>query len=129
MHLKAIRNNQTAIIWLSLAHLVNDIDTGFLNPIMPYIAETLGFTMGVATILLGITQICSNLFQPIFGYFADNTVKRVFIFLPKSSKEFPQKRASPPSLMPSPTQVFLRTTMHSAPSTPMWVWCPCRTSG
>ena len=80
MHLKAIRNNQTAIIWLSLAHLVNDIYTGFLNPIMPYIAETLGFTMGVATILLGITQICSNLFQPIFGYFADNTVKRVFIF-------------------------------------------------
>lgn len=75
-----VQNNKTAIIWLSLAHLVNDIYTGFLNPLMPFIASKLGFTMGLATILVAITQICSNMFQPIFGFFADNILKRFFIF-------------------------------------------------
>ena len=73
-------NSKTAVIWLSLAHLVNDIYTGFLNPVMPFIADKLGFTMGLATIRIAITQICSNLFQPVFGFFADNILKRFFIF-------------------------------------------------
>ena len=75
-----VQNSKTAIIWLSVAHLVNDIYTGFLNPLMPFIAAKLGFTMGVATVLVAITQICSNMFQPIFGFFADNILKRFFIF-------------------------------------------------
>ncbi len=75
-----IQNNKTAIIWLSLAHLVNDVYTGFLNPLMPFIASKLSFSMGVATILVAITQICSNMLQPIFGFFADNILKRFFIF-------------------------------------------------
>lgn len=75
-----IRNNSTAIIWLCLAHLFCDIYGGFLNPLMPFIASKLGFSMGVATILIAITQICSNMLQPIFGFFADNNLKRFFIF-------------------------------------------------
>lgn len=74
------KNNNSAIIWLCLAHLVNDIYTGALNPLLPFIATKLGFTLGLATVLVGITQICSNLFQPIFGFFADNILKRFFIF-------------------------------------------------
>ena len=74
------KNNTSAITWLGAAHLVNDIYTGFLNPIMPFIAAKLGFTMALATILIAITQICSNMFQPIFGFFADNILKRFFIF-------------------------------------------------
>ena len=76
-------NSQTdknAILWLSLAHLTNDIYTGFLNPLMPFIASKLGFSMAIATVLVAITQICSNLFQPVFGFFADNMLKRFFIF-------------------------------------------------
>ena len=75
-----VQNNRNAIIWLSLAHLFNDVYTGFLNPLMPFIATKLGFSMAVATLLVAITQICSNLFQPIFGFFADNILKRFFIF-------------------------------------------------
>ena len=75
-----VEKNKLAIIWLGAAHFVNDIYTGFLNPIMPFIAAKLGFTMALATILIGITQICSNMFQPIFGFFADNILKRFFIF-------------------------------------------------
>ncbi len=73
-------NTKTAISWLGGAHFVNDIYTGFLNPIMPFIAAKLGFSMALATVLIAITQICSNLFQPIFGFFADNILKRFFIF-------------------------------------------------
>ncbi len=80
MQLTTVRNNKSAITWLGAAHLVNDIYTGFLNPIMPFIAAKLGFTMALATVLIGITQICSNMFQPIFGFFADNILKRFFIF-------------------------------------------------
>lgn len=74
------QTTKNAIKWLSLAHFANDIYTGFLNPLMPFIAVKLGFSMAVATLLIAITQICSNLFQPIFGFFADNMYKRFFIF-------------------------------------------------
>ena len=77
---KIIKKNKSAILWLSPAHFFNDIYTGFLNPLMPFIAAKLGFTISIATILIAITQICSNLFQPIFGFFADNMLKRFFIF-------------------------------------------------
>lgn len=77
---KNIPNVKTAIAWLCSAHLVCDVYGGFLNPLMPFIAAKLGFTMAVATILLAITQICSNMLQPIFGFFADNILKRFFVF-------------------------------------------------
>ena len=75
-----IPNAKTAIVWLCSAHLVCDVYGGFLNPLMPFIASKLGFTMALATVLLAITQICSNMLQPIFGFFADNILKRFFIF-------------------------------------------------
>lgn len=75
-----VKNGKTAIIWLSLAHLACDVYGGFLNPIMPFIAEKLGFSMAIATVLVAITQICSNMLQPVFGFFADNILKRFFIF-------------------------------------------------
>ena len=69
-----------AIIWLSIGHLVCDIYTGFLNPIMPFIAANLGFSMGIAAIIISISHICSSMLQPIFGFFADNISHRFFIF-------------------------------------------------
>lgn len=74
------QNSKGAIIWLCSAHLVCDIYGGFLNPLMPFIASKLGFTMALATVLMAITQICSNMLQPIFGFFADNILKRFFVF-------------------------------------------------
>ena len=74
------RNSRTAIIWLTVAHCICDIYGGFLNPLMPFIASKLGFTMALATVLIAITQICSNMLQPVFGFFADNILHRFFIF-------------------------------------------------
>ena len=63
-------------IWLNTAHFVNDIYTGMLNPIMPFVAMKLGITMAIATIVLSLSHICASLLQPIFGFFADNMRKR-----------------------------------------------------
>lgn len=71
---------RNAIIWLCLAHLVADVYSGFLNPIMPFIASKLGFSMAVATVIISISHICSSMLQPVFGFFADNMLKRFFIF-------------------------------------------------
>lgn len=72
--------NEKAITWLSIGHFVNDTYTGFINPIMPFVAAKLGITMAIATLVLSISHIFSSMLQPIFGFFADNMLKRMFIF-------------------------------------------------
>ena len=47
---------------------------------MPFIAAKISISMAAATIILTISHIFSSLLQPLFGYFADNIVKRSFIF-------------------------------------------------
>lgn len=80
MDKKSEISNKKALTWLSLAHMANDTYSGFLNPIMPFIAGKIGITMAIATVIMSIAQICASMFQPIFGFWADNMVKRVFIF-------------------------------------------------
>lgn len=67
-------------IWLCGAHFINDIYTGFLNPIMPFIAEQVKISMPIATIILSCSHIFSSLLQPYFGFFADKMRKRALIF-------------------------------------------------
>lgn len=67
-------------IWLCGAHFINDVYTGFLNPIMPFIAEQVKISMPVATIILSCSHIFSSLLQPYFGFFADKMKKRAMIF-------------------------------------------------
>ena len=69
-----------AVKWLSAAHFTTDTYSGFLHPIMPFIAAKIGISMGVAALLMSLSQLFSQLLQPIFGFFADNIAKRSFIF-------------------------------------------------
>lgn len=78
--MSTLSQNKKAIIWLSGGHFINDIYTGVLNPIMPFIAAKIGLSMAFATIILTISHIFSSLMQPIFGFFADKIRKRTFIF-------------------------------------------------
>ena len=75
-----IPQNKKALFWLSGGHFINDIYTGMLNPIMPFIAAKIGISMAVATVILTISHIFSSLLQPVFGFFADSMLKRAFIF-------------------------------------------------
>lgn len=72
--------NRKTQIWLCSAHFVNDIYTGLLNPIMPFIAEQIKISMPIATIILSCSHIFASLLQPYFGFFADIIKKRAFIF-------------------------------------------------
>lgn len=72
--------NKKALNWLTVAHFANDAYSGFLNPIMPFVAVKIGITMAMATVVMSIAQICASMFQPIFGFWADNMVKRTFVF-------------------------------------------------
>lgn len=47
---------------------------------MPFIAAKIGITMAIATVIMSIAQVCASIIQPIFGFFADNILKRFFIF-------------------------------------------------
>jgi FSR family fosmidomycin resistance protein-like MFS transporter len=67
-------------IWFCAGHFINDVYTGFLNPIMPFIAEQVRISMPIATIILSCSHIFSSLLQPFFGFFADNMKKRALIF-------------------------------------------------
>ena len=73
-------NEKKPLIWLSAAHFVNDIYTGMLNPIMPFIAVKLSISMAIATVIVSLSHIFASLLQPIFGFFADNITKRAFVF-------------------------------------------------
>ena len=96
-----IKNEKLPRIWLNGAHFVNDVYTGFLNPIMPFIAAKVGISMAIATVILSMSHIFSSLLQPIFGFFADNILKRSFIFwgLLFTSAFIPLAAASPSIFM------------------------------
>jgi len=67
-------------VWLCGGHFINDIYTGILNPIMPFIAEKVCISMTFATFILSCSHIFASIFQPFFGYFADKMRKRALIF-------------------------------------------------
>lgn len=75
-----LSQNKRAILWLAGGHFTNDIYTGMLNPIMPFIAVKIGISMAVATVILTVSHIFSSLLQPVIGYFADNSYHRFMIF-------------------------------------------------
>ena len=72
--------NKKVINTLSLGHFTTDAYSGFLNPIMPFIAVKIGITMALATVLISISNLTSSLSQPFFGYIADKWGRRFFIF-------------------------------------------------
>lgn len=72
--------NHKVVKTLSLGHFITDAYSGFLNPIMPFIAAKIGISMAIATILISISNLTSSLSQPFFGYIADKWKKRFFIF-------------------------------------------------
>ena len=73
-------NNKKAVCWLSFAHGISDVYSGFLTPLMPFIAAKIGFSLAIAAMITSISQAISSLIQPLFGYLADVNTKRFFIF-------------------------------------------------
>ena len=72
--------NKKAIRTLWAGHFSVDVYSGFVNPIMPFLAEKLGITLAISTFILSLSHACSSLMQPIFGFLSDSWRKRFFIF-------------------------------------------------
>ena len=50
-----LSQDKRVLRWLAGGHFVNDIYTGMLNPIMPFIAVKIGISMAVATVILTVS--------------------------------------------------------------------------
>ncbi len=75
-----IMENKKAVKWLSASHFVLDAYSGFLNPILPFIAAKLGISMAIAAVMVSVSNLTSSISQPLFGFIADKWKKRFFIF-------------------------------------------------
>ena len=73
-------NDKYAVKTLSFGHFTIDAYSGFLNPIMPFIAAKIGITMTIATMIISLSNIVASCSQPFFGFIADKWRRRFFIF-------------------------------------------------
>ncbi|UKI40675.1 MAG: hypothetical protein L6V95_11065 [Candidatus Melainabacteria bacterium] len=69
-----------AIKWISGGHFLIDMYSGFLNPILPFIAAHLGISLAVASCIISISQITSSITQPLFGFWRID-LKTIFLIL------------------------------------------------
>jgi len=66
------------VIIISFSHLLHDIYSSFLAPILPLLIEKLGISLTAAG-LLGIIQRIPSLFNPFVGILAENMKVRYFV--------------------------------------------------
>ena len=73
------QNNPTASGLLAAGHFTLDVYSGYLNPIMPFIAAKIGIGIALTTMLMSISYLLSSLMQPFFGFLSDKYKRRFFI--------------------------------------------------
>ncbi|MCF8229883.1 MAG: MFS transporter [Bacteroidales bacterium] len=71
------------VLSISITHLLHDIYTSFLAPILPLLIEKLGFSLSLAG-LLSLIQRIPSLFNPLIGIMADKVAVRYFVILSPS---------------------------------------------
>src|SRR5215216_6868369 len=60
------------VFWtLAAAHLVNDSYVYFLPTLLPLLVPSLGITLTMAGLAVGLYQVTSSLAQPLLGHLAD----------------------------------------------------------
>jgi FSR family fosmidomycin resistance protein-like MFS transporter len=65
-----------ALALLMVAHFTNDLYVNYLPALLPLLAEAHGLRLGQAGLLISISTLTGSLWQPVFGYLADNTRPR-----------------------------------------------------
>jgi FSR family fosmidomycin resistance protein-like MFS transporter len=63
--------NLKILFFLSLAHLVTDINQGAIPALLPFMKEALGLSYTAAGMVLLASNLTSSVIQPVFGYFSD----------------------------------------------------------
>lgn len=73
------RKNTVAARYLAAGHFTLDVYSGYLNPIMPFIAAKIGIGVAIYSVLMSISYLLSSLMQPLFGFLSDKYKRRFFI--------------------------------------------------
>ncbi|MEW5822052.1 MAG: MFS transporter [Cyanobacteriota bacterium] len=68
------------VMLLASGHLVVDLYSGFIIPILPFIARKLEISLPLAGLVIAFTGLSSSFLQPVYGYFSDRISKRLFVF-------------------------------------------------
>ena len=76
-----LQNNPIAARYLAAGHFTLDVYSGFLNPIMPFIAAKIGIGVAIYSVLMSISYLLSSLMQPLFGFLSDKYKRRFFIII------------------------------------------------
>ncbi len=74
------RNNFGKVLTLSFAHLVHDVPTSFLAPVLPLLIDKFGLSVFMAG-LLDVFRRIPSLANPFLGLLADRVCIRYFIIL------------------------------------------------
>lgn len=65
----------------SAAHFINDLHYAFLAPLLPLIVVKFNLSLTLAGLLASILNASSAMSQPLFGAFADQMRRRIFVAL------------------------------------------------
>ncbi len=66
-----MKMNWKALVILSIAHLVTDVNQGALPALLPYFKEALNLSYTTAGVILLFGNVTSSIIQPAFGYLSD----------------------------------------------------------
>lgn len=72
--------DKKAINILSLGHFAVDLYASCLVPLYPYIVQKLGINLAIISIIVSIGHLTSSMMQPLFGFLADKTRHRFYMF-------------------------------------------------
>ena len=63
--------NKKALVILSVAHLVTDVNQGALPALLPFFKEAMNLSYTMSGIILLSTSLTSSIIQPVFGHLSD----------------------------------------------------------
>ena len=73
-----VENKRTVGI-LTAGHFFIDSYSGFITPVLPFIAQKLDITIAIVSVIMSMAHLASSVMQPIFGYISDIITRRFFI--------------------------------------------------
>lgn len=74
------KTDMKAIYALSLGHFTADLYSSALSPLYPLIASGLGISLAFMSVIISFAHLTSSMLQPFFGFLADKTAHRIFMF-------------------------------------------------
>ena len=63
--------NKKALVILSVAHLITDVNQGALPALLPFFKEAMDLSYTMSGVILLATSLTSSIIQPVFGHLSD----------------------------------------------------------